>query len=98
MQTIQLAQPPGEHPLDTSARLLGGRGALGEKLGVSPAAIGNWKLRGVPIEHCYPIEKATCGLITRRDLRPDDWQEIWPELTQVATKAANEPAAAPHGV
>lgn len=26
-------------------------------------------------------ESATSGLVTRRDLRPEDWRQIWPELT-----------------
>jgi DNA-binding transcriptional regulator YdaS (Cro superfamily) len=26
------------------------------------------------------IERATAGAVTRRDLRPDDWGDIWPEL------------------
>lgn len=26
------------------------------------------------------IERATNGAVTRRDLRPDDWHLIWPEL------------------
>jgi DNA-binding transcriptional regulator YdaS (Cro superfamily) len=26
------------------------------------------------------IEAATQGLITRQQLRPDDWKVIWPEL------------------
>jgi DNA-binding transcriptional regulator YdaS (Cro superfamily) len=26
------------------------------------------------------IETHTDGAVTRRDLRPDDWQAIWPEL------------------
>lgn len=25
-------------------------------------------------------ETATKGEVTRQDLRPDDWQQIWPEL------------------
>ncbi len=29
---------------------------------------------------CTQIEIQTKGEITRKDLRPDDWQEIWPEL------------------
>ncbi|BBE09645.1 Uncharacterized protein MCB1EB_1484 [Mycoavidus cysteinexigens] len=32
-------------------------------------------------ELCASIERATNGKITRRDLRPDDWMLIWPELT-----------------
>jgi DNA-binding transcriptional regulator YdaS (Cro superfamily) len=29
---------------------------------------------------CVQIELATGGLVSRKDLRPDDWHEIWPEL------------------
>ncbi|WJJ94022.1 transcriptional regulator [Neopusillimonas aromaticivorans] len=29
---------------------------------------------------CVSIEKESGGAVTRRDLRPDDWHEIWPEL------------------
>jgi DNA-binding XRE family transcriptional regulator len=31
-------------------------------------------------ELCVSIERATDGEVTRRDLRPTDWQNIWPEL------------------
>lgn len=31
-------------------------------------------------ENCVSIERATDGAVTRRDLRPDDWHRIWPEL------------------
>ena len=30
---------------------------------------------------CVKIEAVTDGKVSRRDLRPDDWQKIWPELT-----------------
>jgi DNA-binding transcriptional regulator YdaS (Cro superfamily) len=26
-------------------------------------------------------ERSTAGLVTRKDLRPNDWQQIWPELS-----------------
>jgi len=26
------------------------------------------------------IEKLTAGVVSRQDLRPNDWQSIWPEL------------------
>ena len=29
---------------------------------------------------CVEIERATDGQVTRQDLRPDDWESIWPEL------------------
>ena len=29
---------------------------------------------------CVSIERASCGEVTRRDLIPGDWHNIWPEL------------------
>ncbi len=29
---------------------------------------------------CVAIERASGGQISRKDLRPDDWHLIWPEL------------------
>ena len=68
-----------KHPIDRAADVVGGAVRLAVILGVSAQAISNWKERGVPIDRCYPIETATDGEVTRRDLRPD-WREIWPEL------------------
>ncbi|KVE34309.1 transcriptional regulator [Burkholderia sp. TSV86] len=31
---------------------------------------------------CVRIERESSHEVTRRDLRPDDWQDIWPELTE----------------
>lgn len=88
MQTINIVRIEGEHALDMASRLVGGRINLAQKLDVTVGAIGNWKVRGVPIEQCMPIERATYGAVTRRDLRPDDWQSIWPELAQAPADTA----------
>ena len=64
--------------------IVGGRVALAAVCKVGSMAISQWKRRGVPIEHCVVIERATEGAVTRRDLRPDDWQAIWPELAEGA--------------
>jgi len=32
--------------------------------------------------YCAAIERATNGQVTRRDLRPQDWHLIWPELAE----------------
>lgn len=66
--------------LDTAISICGGLSSLAEKVGLSPARLGNWRVRGVPVEHCLAIERATSGAVTRKDLRPDDWENIWPEL------------------
>lgn len=80
-----------EHPLDVAARHVGSRMRLAAGLDVTPAAIGNWKMRGVPIDKCMPIERLCQGAVTRRDLR-DDWAVHWPELA-VDTAATQREAA-----
>ena len=50
--------------------------ALGEMLGVSQGAVGQWRLEGrrVPAEHCPTIERITNRQVTCEELRPDvDW-------------------------
>lgn len=75
-----------------------GRGAkLAEALAIAPELISQWKTgaRAVPIERCYPIEEATAGAVTRRDLRPEDWHRIWPELVDGEHPAPIAPASEP---
>lgn len=60
-----------------------GRGAsLAGAIGVHPVMVSQWVggIKPVPIERCVDIERVTEGAVTRRDLRPDDWHRIWPEL------------------
>ena len=56
--------------------------SLALSLGVSQGLVHQWAkgLRPVSPQQCVAIEKATNGAVTRKDLRPDDWQLIWPEL------------------
>lgn len=73
----------------TQARLARALG-LPQSLPSSWAASNPDKRRPVPIEHCVAIERVTAGAVTRRDLRPDDWHLIWPELAeQPAQKEAS---------
>ena len=60
----------------------GSRQAFAEKLKVPAPLVSQWANgdRPIPIERCLDIEQATDGKVTRRDLRPDDWLRIWPEL------------------
>lgn len=66
-----------------------GRAAtLAARINVSPSYLS--QLVGgssaISPERCVEIERATDGEVTRKDLRPDDWEKIWPELA--ATKPA----------
>ena len=45
---------------------------------------GDKDFRPVPIRKCAEIEFATNGQVTRKDLRPNDWHLIWPELVVAA--------------
>lgn len=78
--------------LDKAIEIVGGVGKLAAAVGVVQGAVSNWRMRGsaVPIEHCATIEFATNGAVTRRDLRPDDWQKIWPELAAAQQYQANQ--------
>lgn len=68
--------------VERACSLVGGQSALADACGVSPQAVSQWirGIRPVPIERCLPIERATNGAVTRRDLCPTDWMRIWPEL------------------
>ena len=67
---------------------VGGLTKLAALLGVRPPTVSQWQsgIRPVPVERCADIERVTAGLVTRKDLRPDDWQKIWPELAQKEQK------------
>lgn len=70
------------HPIDAAARIVGSQAALAALLGVTKAAVNQWKdpKRMVPLEHCVAIETASRGVVMRWHLRPTDWFRIWPEL------------------
>lgn len=65
------------------------RAELASAIGVSLGMISQWvnKTRPVSTERCVSIEKATNGQVTRKDLRPDDWAVIWPELLVESKKS-----------
>ena len=91
MQTNQI------QAIQNASRILGNQAALARALGVSPVAVGQWLRpdvstgRGVPPKQCVRIERLTAGQVTRRDLRPNDYFEIWPELAQ-APVSVEQPA------
>lgn len=67
-------------------------------INVSAALLHQWieGIRPVAIQHCPAIEKQTGGKVTRKELRPDDWHKIWPELAVApALPRSTDPVAAP---
>jgi len=59
---------------------------LARAIGVSVQSVCFWRdgERAIAPDKCVSIERATGGAVTRRDLRPDDWWKIWPELVDDA--------------
>lgn len=70
--------------------------ASAELLHISSQRLSNWMDRGVPVEHCAAVEMALG--VSRRDLRPEDWHLIWPEIApacgpQPTTESAGQGVA-----
>lgn len=82
-----------KHPIEKAAEVAGSEKALADRLGVTKAAVWQWKQPGrkTPIEHCAAIERLCGHAVTRRELRPDDWQAIWPELAEPGSVPAGGP-------
>lgn len=72
-----------QNPIDTAAEVIGSQQALAVALGVTKAAVWQWK-KQVPVIYCLRIERLTAGKVSRKDLRPNDWHLIWPDLTEPA--------------
>lgn len=70
--------------LSRAVGIAGSQAALARSLGVTPPVVNQWVKgeRPVPIQACVLIEKVTEKAVTRRELRPDDWHLIWPELVE----------------
>lgn len=66
----------------------GGPTKLACQLGISISFLSQMASGDAPISprRCVEIEHATAGAVSRRDLRPNDWQAIWPELIEPRTQ------------
>ncbi|MGB3424238.1 MAG: YdaS family helix-turn-helix protein [Castellaniella sp.] len=73
---------PDFAPVRAACEFAGGVTALARRLGLPPQVIHSWAIgqRPIPIIRCVEIEELTGGEVTRKQLRPDDWWQIWPEL------------------
>jgi DNA-binding transcriptional regulator YdaS (Cro superfamily) len=82
------------NPIQNAISQVGGVTNLARALGVTPQAVCFWRdgKRKIPAEKCSAVELATAGATSRKDLRPDDWREIWPELAS-AIVSQPQPAA-----
>lgn len=72
------------NPIERAIEQIGSLSRLAMLLGVSVQAVSFWRdgLRKPSAEYCAEIERLTGGHVTRRELRPEDYLRIWPELAQ----------------
>ena len=78
---------------------LGGPTAVAKMLNVKPPSVHAWRSGGIPddklIRLAPILERITGGEVSRRTLRPYDWQSIWPELAvEAAQRRATDPVPA----
>jgi DNA-binding transcriptional regulator YdaS (Cro superfamily) len=81
-------------PIDRLIDRYGGKQtAAAAAVRVAPATLAEWrsKDRPVPVKKCVLIEQVSGGAVSRKDLRPDDWGDIWPELALVSDCAQGLP-------
>jgi DNA-binding transcriptional regulator YdaS (Cro superfamily) len=72
--------PPS--PIERACDKAGSQARLARILQVSPTVVNQWVrgVRPVPAPYCPQIEIETG--VSRKELRPNDWQLIWPELAK----------------
>ncbi|WP_083415554.1 transcriptional regulator [Massilia timonae] len=80
--------------MDLKTYLTQGRGrgaALAKAIGAHPPDVSRWAdgTRPVPVHFGAPIERATDGAVTRKELFPSDWATIWPELAHTNRRATD---------
>ena len=74
----------GDKILDAGALIdaLGGNSVVADMLGIRQPSVCNWRLRGIPDQRLMILapQLEHIGLISRKELFPDNWQILWPEL------------------
>lgn len=69
----------------------GASSRLASELGISVSYMSQMASgkSAISASRCISIEQATKGAVTRRDLRPDDWDVIWPELANQTSEVTD---------
>lgn len=64
--------------------LLGGTTKVAKLIGVSPNAVSMWRKNNIPYAQfiflAATLERESHGLITRKDIFPNSYHIIWPEI------------------
>lgn len=70
--------------------------ALSKSLGVPYSFAFNMAIgvKEIPMRHAAAIEQFTGGAVTRKDMFPDTWHKVWPEL---ASQSVSQPTPTGQG-
>jgi DNA-binding transcriptional regulator YdaS (Cro superfamily) len=66
----------------------GNASRLAASIGVSLSYLSQMSTGTISPKRCVQIEEATSGGVTRQEMRPDDWADLWPELKTADRVAA----------
>jgi DNA-binding transcriptional regulator YdaS (Cro superfamily) len=66
----------------------GRQAKLAKTIGAHAPDISRWAdgSRPIPIDYGAPIELATNGAVSRKEMFPDTWRRVWPELANQSKK------------
>lgn len=69
---------------DQLIELLGGTTEVAKALGIKPPSVSGWKLSRIPDDKLIRLAviAEAKGISSRKELFPDTWQELWPELSE----------------
>ena len=71
---------------DAIIGILGGTNAVARMCKVASTAVTQWRKNGIPADRflflAARIEKESHGLVTRKDLFPNNFWLIWPEMLE----------------
>ena len=70
--------------IQKACQIVGGQSALARIISVTPPTVNQWicEKRSVSARLAVAIEGATSGKVSRKDLRPNDFHLIWPEMVK----------------
>lgn len=72
---------PDKDLVSSVVAFFGSQVALARGIGVTQQAVSYWLKSGqIPPTHCAKVEVLSNGRFTRKELCPNGWQSIWPEL------------------
>lgn len=69
---------------DQLIELLGGTTEVAKALGIKPPSVSGWKLSRIPDDKLIRLAviAESRGVASRKELFPDTWQQLWPELSE----------------